>query len=303
MGDASSIRKATTLPVATGTYASGVRYSGDKLYYSNGTAWKQVTVSTDLSSALTSYAAKSDVEEKIVSLAASPATALLYTATSAVTVTAVKYAHATKETTTATLTAKITKDAPADAAGAGVDVTGAFTCTSTINVVQTGVLSTTAANLTLSKGDKLSIKYSGSVNEVADVTLTIATIPAVETIVTLTDVAVPTTGAGAASNIFIADRAYTVIGLSEKHGTKGTNGSAVTAQLLKVTGTTAPASGTTLMSSTFNLKGTDNTVQYATLSATSSVLALAAGDRIAWKVAGDTTALATPTVSIRLLPA
>ena len=71
----------------------------------------------------------------------------------------------------------------------------------------------------------------------------------------------------------------------------GSNGSAVTAVIRKCTAATAPASGTSLHASgSFNLKGTINTAQSATLAASTATLQFAAGDRLALDVTGTTTA-------------
>jgi hypothetical protein len=57
-----------------------------------------------------------------------------------------------------------------------------------------------------------------------------------------------------------------VVGIQEVHAVAGTDGHAVTATIVKVTGTQDPASaGVLVMSNTFNLKGTPNTIQTAVL--------------------------------------
>jgi hypothetical protein len=76
----------------------------------------------------------------------------------------------------------------------------------------------------------------------------------------------------------------------------------VTASVVKASGTTAITSGTALHSGTYNLKGTANTVQSLTLSTTSGVTALAAGDRIGIDFTGTLTA-ATGVITVCLAPA
>lgn len=100
---------------------------------------------------------------------------------------------------------------------------------------------------------------------------------------------------------FTADKAYTVVSATEVHGTAGSDGGAVTLQLEKLTGTTAPDSGTVLLSTAFNLKGTANTVQYGTFVATDAVV-LQRGDRLCLKDAGVMTAVANLQVTIFLQP-
>lgn len=103
-------------------------------------------------------------------------------------------------------------------------------------------------------------------------------------------------------NIFVANRKYKVIGISEVHTTAGSDGSAVTLSVNKCTGTQTPAQGTTLMSGTFDMKGTAQTVQNATLVALQSTLILNAGDRLALDFAGTITALAGVQVTVDLMP-
>jgi hypothetical protein len=55
-------------------------------------------------------------------------------------------------------------------------------------------------------------------------------------------------------NVFVATRKWKVVGISEVHGTAGSDGSAVTLNVVKCTGTTAITSGVALTTSTFNMK-------------------------------------------------
>lgn len=70
----------------------------------------------------------------------------------------------------------------------------------------------------------------------------------------------------------------------------GSDGSAVTAEIKKASGTTATGSGTSVATGTFDLKGTAYTVQTATLSGTKSVRELASGDRLGVDFTGTLTA-------------
>jgi len=70
----------------------------------------------------------------------------------------------------------------------------------------------------------------------------------------------------------------------------GSNGGAVSAIVRKATGTTAITSGTTLHASgSFDLKGTINTDQTATLATSAATLTFAPGDRLVLDVTGTTT--------------
>lgn len=105
---------------------------------------------------------------------------------------------------------------------------------------------------------------------------------------------------------FVADRAYRVKSISEIHSVLGTDAGAVNLQVTKDTGTAAPGAGTDLLTDNanagFNLKGTINTVQNGTLTATAASLALAAGDRLSVDFAGVLTAVAGVVVTVTLEP-
>lgn len=105
---------------------------------------------------------------------------------------------------------------------------------------------------------------------------------------------------------FIADRAYEVVAISEVHSVVGTDGSAVSMQVTKDTGTNAPGAGTDLLTNNtaagFNMKATANTVQAGTLTATLASKQLAAGDRLSVDFAGVLTALAGVVATVILKP-
>lgn len=104
--------------------------------------------------------------------------------------------------------------------------------------------------------------------------------------------------AGNYSTFFAAPFALTVTGITEVHTVLGTDGSAVTLQVEKLTGTTAPGSGTNLLTTGFNLKSTINTVVTGSLVQTVGVIQVAAGDRFALKLSGTPTDVANVTVTI-----
>lgn len=103
-------------------------------------------------------------------------------------------------------------------------------------------------------------------------------------------------------NIFIAERPYQVVSVKEVHSTAGTDAGAVTLAVKKCTGTQAPSAGTNVLTGTLNLKGTANTVQSGTLSATAADSVLAAGDRLAIDITGTPTAVAGVVVLVTLRP-
>lgn len=86
----------------------------------------------------------------------------------------------------------------------------------------------------------------------------------------------------------------------ESHEVIGSDGSAVTVGIEKLTSGTAPGSGVSVLESEFNLKGTINVPVKGTLSATPSNRQLAIGDRLALEDTGTLTAVAGLTVTIVL---
>lgn len=113
----------------------------------------------------------------------------------------------------------------------------------------------------------------------------------------------PGTSAATAGNythFFIADDGYLIQDVYEIHGTAGSDGSAVTCQLEKLTGTTAPGSGTELLVTAFNLKGTANTLQAGNLSGVGGRNTLIRGDRLALKRSGTLTAVDSVVVTVYL---
>lgn len=75
-----------------------------------------------------------------------------------------------------------------------------------------------------------------------------------------------------------------------------------TLQMEKLTGTTAPASGTNFLTSTFSLSSTANTVVTKTTRDMNSSRTFKAGDRIAFVAAGNLANLANLVVSIYYKP-
>lgn len=103
------------------------------------------------------------------------------------------------------------------------------------------------------------------------------------------------------STFFTAPYAMAVKTITEVHAVKGTDGSAVTVTVEKLTGTTAPGSGIVVITTPFDLKGTINTVQNAVLSTVVGAIQLNAGDRLALLKAGTLTAVANVTITVTLI--
>lgn len=101
---------------------------------------------------------------------------------------------------------------------------------------------------------------------------------------------------------FVATRRYIVKAITGRPTVAGTDGSAVTAVIKKAASATAITSGTALHSSTYNLKGTADTIQALTLSTTAADLEIPAGTAIGIDFTGTLTS-ATGVVSVVLAPA
>lgn len=110
-------------------------------------------------------------------------------------------------------------------------------------------------------------------------------------------------GSLADQTIFIADRAYTVIGAREVHSTAGSDAGTVSIDIKKDTGTGAPVSGNTVLASVFDAKGTANTVVSKSPTAVGADKLLAAGDRLSVDFVGTLTALAGVAIEVELAPA
>ena len=97
-----------------------------------------------------------------------------------------------------------------------------------------------------------------------------------------------------------SNRTLIVTAISEVHATAGSDGSDVTLQIERLQGTEALGSGDNLLTSTFDLKGTADTVQEGTLISNGQLLILSKGDRLALVDSGTLTAVNDLAVSIVL---
>lgn len=102
------------------------------------------------------------------------------------------------------------------------------------------------------------------------------------------------------STFYISNFVATITSFKEVHAVIGSDAGAVTLQLEKLTSTTAPGSGTSLLTSALSLKATANTVQTGSLTTTLANINLAVGDRLALKLAGTPTSVANVTVLLGL---
>jgi hypothetical protein len=103
------------------------------------------------------------------------------------------------------------------------------------------------------------------------------------------------------------DGDYELVATSEVHGTAGTDGGAVTADVVRVAAGGTIAGGTSLLSSTFNLKSTVDTpviknVSNGGLPAAQSSRVISRGQSVAVNLTGTLTALAGVALTIVLKP-
>lgn len=101
---------------------------------------------------------------------------------------------------------------------------------------------------------------------------------------------------------FTANRPYLVYRVNEIHTTAEATAGTLTLQGRRQQGTEAVASGDALFASTLNMKGTAQTLQTATLSATEADLILMTGDRLGLDFSASATELAGVTVTFYLYP-
>ncbi len=111
------------------------------------------------------------------------------------------------------------------------------------------------------------------------------------------DVTIPIVAATVSETVWTAPFAAELVAVSEVHRVASSSG---TLQVQKLTGTTAPGSGTNLLTGTINLAGTANTVAAGTLIATTATKRLAAGDRLGITIGGTMTSLAGGVVVLTL---
>ena len=93
-----------------------------------------------------------------------------------------------------------------------------------------------------------------------------------------------------------------VLRASEVHTTAGTDAGAVTLDIQRLTGTTAPGSGTSILASTFNAKSTANTVVSKEGAGLASNRQFREGERLGLAVSGVLTALAGVSITLYCKP-
>ncbi len=231
------------------------------------------------------------------------ATQTFYIANRPLTIVGIQYSHATAGNDAAAVTAAIFKDSGTQAPGAGASVmSGTFNCKAAANTPQSATLLAVdgngkpAAGVTLAAGDRLSIKFTGTLTSLAGVVVTVFVAPGFKEI--SAGYAMNANGSLGSEAFFLAPRNLTIRAVRMIWSAAGTDAGAVTIDVTKDTGTTAPAGGTSVLTAAVNAKTAANTVNTPALSATASVLKLAAGDRLSVKFTGTLTALAGVVVEV-----
>src|SRR5665213_1440701 len=197
----------------------------------------------------------------------------------------------------------ITKEGAGVAPGAGVSVqTGTFDLNATANTVQNAAIPVRGtAACSLAPGDQLTFNIATAVTSLKGLVVVVffkqhGSIPPAS-------VYLNANGAIATKTFYLnVIPGTTIAAVSMRWSTAGTNGSAVTADVTKDTGTSVPGGGTTILAAAQSVKGAANTTVCPALSATASVLQMAAGDRLALKMTGTLTALAGLVVTVSYGP-
>ena len=231
-------------------------------------------ISVDFAGTLTAAVGSLTVElETMTGLADS----IVFTAATISKVTAVKFTPLVAGTDAGAVTLMLDNCTGTEAPGSGTDILQAgLDLKGTINTVQTGTLSATAAELILAVGDRLCVDVTGSMTNVAG-----AVTVEFETMSGLAD-----------QSIFTAATITKVTAIRYNPLVAGTDVGTVSIMFDRCQGTEAPGAGDDLLTAALNLKGTAETVQSGVLSATVANLVLAAGNRLAIDVTGSMTDVA-----------
>jgi hypothetical protein len=228
-----------------------------------------------------------------------------YIATRPMRVVGIKQIHGTLGSHGSAVTLQVSKLLSTEAAGSGTvlltnNSDAGFNLKSTINAVQEGALATSLATRRLAAGNRLALEFTGTLTAVAGLCVSVELEPAYdrEEVVFNLEAAA---SLGTDACIFIADRNYRIIGAKQSHATA--NGGALNLQLEVCTGTTAPGSGTDLLSNNtsngFDLNATADTVQSASWQDVEANY-LQEGDRLAISFSTTMTSLAGLNVVVAL---
>lgn len=298
MADASSIRKAATLPTPTNRNKGSIRYNTTTNYpvVSDGNQWISFNAVGDVGIGQAVYSEL---------LNADIATKPFYIVGTSARVIKISVVAATVGTV-AGATVVVTKETGTQAPGTGVALNTAVNVSTlaTASTVQEATLSAVTSDLLLSPEDRLSVLFAGTLTTLDGIAVTVE----LEYFNSRQyDIALPNylNSDVITTPFYVANKSVQVVAVREVHTVLGTNASAVSLTVTKETGTTAPGSGTALLTSVLSLKAPINTVQDGVLTtAAPTALVLSKGDRLSTLIAGTTTAVAgvVTTVTMKVLP-
>lgn len=181
----------------------------------------------------------------------------------------------------ASTTIDLTKDTGTQAAGAGSSILAAPMDATQVGELLVPGMNLTANRLLMAAGDRLSIKYSGTVTG-AGVCITIVFGALYERL----EISLPIglfSADKAAQTFFIANRYYEVVDVSTVYGTAAGSASGASVTIDKILA--IPGSGNLVQTAGFDFTATANTVQVATLNTLRNRL-MSQGDRLGLNVTG-----------------
>lgn len=196
------------------------------------------------------------------------------------------------------VTADITKDTGTNAPGAGTSIlSAAQSVKGTANTTVFPALSGTASVLQMGIGDRLALKMTGTLTDLAGLVVTVHFSNTTQDYLVIP---LPCWDAVATDRtVFLADRYYQILGALAIWSTASSSGT-ITFKVDRGTG--AIASGTAVLTATISTAGTANTANEGSpVVATPSVMQVAPGDRVSLDHGGTTTSLAGMFVALVLL--
>lgn len=211
----------------------------------------------------------------------------------------------TKGTNGSAVNVQVVKDTGTNAPGAGTDLltnntNAGFNLKNTINTVETGTLTATAATLRLAPGNRLSVDFAGTLTAVAGL-IVVVTLQKTERRLEITFKLSKNANLGVDQAFFIARRNYQITDITCVFSV--TAGGASKLQVTRDTATDAPGAGTDLLSNNtaagFDLAATANTVQVGTFVDTRFNY-LMAGDRLSLDFADAVQSTAGVVVTVSL---
>lgn len=233
-------------------------------------------------------------------------TQTFFVATRPMRITSIREIHSTAETATGTATLAVFKDTGVTAPGTGATtMVGAFNLKGAANTLQNATLLAVDGGgqpntgIILATGDRLSIVVGGTatLSAEAGVQLTLTWEPgAKETDATYFVASNSTIATG--QTFFLANRDYQVTSVQAIWSAAG--GTSSTLDVTQETGTTAPAGGTTILSTPIVATTTANTTNVGSLTATAANLIVRAGNRLSFKLAGTKGSLAGVCIVVQM---